>query len=345
MDVIYDDLKIHFLDIHAYSFINSNCKSLFLCGQGNCNASFNSFLSYQRHLKNYHFQKPSQEPPQSIVHNEINDEVPTQPLIENEFNNAQIYDILSPANKSNTNIDDTVGTIFLYLKSRSGLTQTNINIFSQSMKDILIAFKNDFIKSANNVSDISPSIEHLVQIISKCKSNYSFKYVEPISILLGKRTEHRKHKNSFRNEEVEETFQYIPLIETLKSILLNKNMRENISTENSSNTSSFKSYLDTEEYKTSEYFKKYPNALRINLYYDEVELANPIGSKSGIHKVGVLYFTVQNLPEFINSSTQGIFILAVAYHLDIKKYGFCQVVVKCLNHLLLKLKNLKATQA
>ena len=45
-------------------------------------------------------------------------------------------------------------------------------------------------------------------------------------------------------------------------------------------------YCDGELYQTSELFKEDPCALQIQLYFDEVEVCNPIGSKAKTHKLG-----------------------------------------------------------
>lgn len=45
-------------------------------------------------------------------------------------------------------------------------------------------------------------------------------------------------------------------------------------------------FCDSKSYKDSELFQVDPCALQIQLYYDEVEVCNPIGSKAKIHKLG-----------------------------------------------------------
>ena len=37
-------------------------------------------------------------------------------------------------------------------------------------------------------------------------------------------------------------------------------------------------------------YEKYPNALQIQLYFDDLETINPLGSKTKIHKMGAVYF-------------------------------------------------------
>jgi hypothetical protein len=51
-------------------------------------------------------------------------------------------------------------------------------------------------------------------------------------------------------------------------------------------------FCDGQMYKKSILFKQHPTALKINFYFDDVEICNPLGSKRKIHK----------LSKFINNS-------------------------------------------
>lgn len=48
-------------------------------------------------------------------------------------------------------------------------------------------------------------------------------------------------------------------------------------------------YCDGELFLRSELFQADPCALQIQLFYDEVEVCNPIGSKAKKHKLGKEY--------------------------------------------------------
>lgn len=63
--------------------------------------------------------------------------------------------------------------------------------------------------------------------------------------------------------------------------------------------------------------KKY--ALQIQLYFDEFETTNPLGSKKGIHKLGCIYFILRNLPPKYNG-------VALFHSQDLKKYGFDDIL-------------------
>ena len=48
-------------------------------------------------------------------------------------------------------------------------------------------------------------------------------------------------------------------------------------------------FCDGSLYKTHPFFQANPGALQLIVYFDELEVCNPLGSRSGIHKLGRLY--------------------------------------------------------
>ncbi|GFS37816.1 uncharacterized protein LOC106175700, partial [Trichonephila inaurata madagascariensis] len=64
------------------------------------------------------------------------------------------------------------------------------------------------------------------------------------------------------------------------------------------------------------------DTITIELYIDDVELVNPLGSHTGIHKLGFVYFTIKDLPVSLQSSLGSIFLTNVHYSLDVEKYGY-----------------------
>lgn len=75
-------------------------------------------------------------------------------------------------------------------------------------------------------------------------------------------------------------------------------------------------------YKDNIFFQNYPDALQIQIHFDEFESVNPLGSKTMIHKIGAIYFSSLNLPPFLNSSLSNIHLLALFHSLDLKSIGF-----------------------
>lgn len=92
-------------------------------------------------------------------------------------------------------------------------------------------------------------------------------------------------------------------------------------------------------------------ALQVFLYYDEVELCNPLGASRKIHKLGMLchklgmfvirtkvlslfyapvtgcfYFTIGNIHQKFRSTLKSIQLLALVKNEDLKKYGMNRVL-------------------
>lgn len=53
----------------------------------------------------------------------------------------------------------------------------------------------------------------------------------------------------------------------------------------------FEDFCDGQTFKTHPLFSRNPNALQLMLYYDEVEITNPLGTKTGKHKLGMCLVT------------------------------------------------------
>ena len=54
----------------------------------------------------------------------------------------------------------------------------------------------------------------------------------------------------------------------------------------------------------------------INLYYDDIEIGNPLGSHSGVQKLGVIYATIPLVPIKFASKLENIFIVSLFYSND-----------------------------
>ena len=72
----------------------------------------------------------------------------------------------------------------------------------------------------------------------------------------------------------------------------------------------------------------------LQLYYDDFEPANPLGSKAVVHKLGGFYFNILNFPAKYNSSVDMVHLVALAYTLDIKKHGMNSILRVIMDELL-----------
>ncbi|KAL1255351.1 hypothetical protein QQF64_013412 [Cirrhinus molitorella] len=123
---------------------------------------------------------------------------------------------------------------------------------------------------------------------------------------------------------VQDTFQRIPLCPLLKVILESPGTMEKIM-EWKMKLNDSNSLDDTTVLKTSSVFPTEPS-VPLLLYNDDCEMVNSLGSKTSIHKLGFIYFTLKCLPPECLSSLDSHFLLAVYKADDAKTYGIDAVL-------------------
>lgn len=139
------------------------------------------------------------------------------------------------------------------------------------------------------------------------------KMIVPKELSLGCRTELRIRENKRKEVIVSDTFMYVPIIKTLEKIVSSPTYLKYFCKPVDCNPTRIESFLDTISFRNNPLYSKHPNSLQIQLFYDDFETVNPLGSKRGVHKLGAFYFTLKNLPDFINSQLNSIHLLALFY--------------------------------
>lgn len=100
------------------------------------------------------------------------------------------------------------------------------------------------------------------------------------------------------------------------------------------------SFFDSEICKTHPLFNEFPDTLAIQLYLDDVEVTNPLGSKTKIHKTCNFYFTILNMPAYFNSKLKNINTVLMCHSIDIERYGYDKIM----NPLILELQELESQE-
>lgn len=154
---------------------------------------------------------------------------------------------------------------------------------------------------------------------SKWKKYFREKWdiVEPAELRLGVRYDTRRNSKTGTCEQVpiNNKFIYIPILITLQFIFKNENICEKKQTCTPCNN--YKDFCDGSYLKSHPLFSSNTFALQIQLYYDDFECANPLGSKKGIHRFGCLYFILRNLPPRVNSTLLYIYLVSLFHAQDI----------------------------
>lgn len=149
-------------------------------------------------------------------------------------------------------------------------------------------------------------------------------YVAPLAKAIGSRFEMKKinEMEPALPIRLQCTFAYVPIIETVKCLFRNEDFLKKYLEYNENgngHTCKKNEYADFccgSIYEKSELFRKYPNALQFQIFCDDFEVCNVIGSKATIHKMCGVYFVIRNMPN--NSKLNNIYLVALCNSDDLK---------------------------
>ena len=219
----------------------------------------------------------------------------------------------------------------------SGLTNTLKNkiITRLNLQDTI---DEEVISDVNKIMQWDNPFEGLKTYDQQIKAMIEYYgYIEPQEIPLQERSDNRLEKETctYIPSQVMDSFQYVPFIDVLKMVLSNTDVRQAINNEQPSGDGILGSFIDGQYFKDHIFFKKYNNAIRIKLYYDEIEVVNPLGSKTGVHKQGVFYYQISNSPNHRNSQLSSIHVLLVFCYVDSQTYDLKKILSPFLEDLAL----------
>jgi hypothetical protein len=338
--------RLHLIHRHEKKFDEKgNCKSLFVCKDNDCNSTFTLFSSFRRHYTKMHsiiaFPDNSSQNSE-FLENDVE--------MVNDFTNNQTEPMETEQDfDQEMNLElgkDLINQIICELRCKTSLphaiTTFVVNIIvkialilSAYLRCQVLCFLRSFKFDLNspdvvnliNLFDVEHFFKNTDTFQKQLKHNLKhINYVSPEEIILGKRTDTVIRNNTNVMKEVKESFQYISIKSTLMTLFSNKSFVKLLSDEKPSAQGRYNSYIDGKKYKDNTFLNDFKNTVRINLYYDDVEVTNPIGSQSSVYKIACFYYTIQNATSMFNSKLENIFVLAVCYTTDLKKYGFERIL-------------------
>ena len=166
------------------------------------------------------------------------------------------------------------------------------------------------------------TIEQSVRLVKK-----HLKFVEPVTKYLDDRTEHARNvEGEYTPRQVKDSFHYIPILQVIELISSNDGIRELVMSECDAAEGFMEKYRDGENFKKHPFFSVNNSGIQLQIYYDDLEVVNALGSRTIIHKLGAFYFRILNLPHYLNSSLGGIQLFLLSYSSDLKKYSFRRIL-------------------
>lgn len=241
------------------------------------------------------------------------------------------------------NLHRTAGEMVLNLRQTGNITGSAIERFQEetyrmlqvvarSMKKKVKTFlldQNMYTPDARNmlreltVEDPFEHIKTLKQQLNFFASEFGL--VKPQTKFLKYRIDYRLNPLTAQYEptRVPMSFEYLSLTETLTTLLNNPKIRGLIEAEAERHIEDgvLRCYLDGSRSKEHQLVIRFPGIIRLEIYWDDIEVVNPLGSKTSVHKIAAFYFSIQNLPAVENSQLSSVYLLALAYSQDLKIPG------------------------
>lgn len=118
-----------------------------------------------------------------------------------------------------------------------------------------------------------------------------------------------------------DTFQYIPIEDTLKKLLQMPDILSEIENFHGPKDKTLRDMCDGSLFHSHPHFSTDKRAIQLIAYFDEVELCNPLGSSTKKHKLGCIFFTIGNIRQQFRSWLKCIFVASVASTPVIRKHG------------------------
>jgi hypothetical protein len=245
------------------------------------------------------------------------------------------------------------------LSSKPNVTMSNVQCVVQYMRDLLellIELLCSNVKEVCCAPDIGRNVEIGKMLdswrsIPSCFDSVGTKYkfekslaelgvlIQPQEVVFGNREDRHNitGTGSSLNFRTDDTMQYIPI-----GILLHKLTKHQFAPKLChdrpfNHAEGFiADFRDTETYAHNPVCQKYPDAFLIHLFVDAFETCNELGSHTGVHKLEAMYMCIKNAPSQSQAQLNNIFLVALWYTEDVKKYGYRQIlgpVVKDLKQL------------
>lgn len=147
-------------------------------------------------------------------------------------------------------------------------------------------------------------------------------YVAPIEKALGTRFETEKNENGVEVPVlIQNTYSYVSILDTLRSLFKNEEFLKTFLDYNKNNGNGhqckpgeYEDFCCGSIHKSHDIFRN--TNIQLEIFVDDFETCNPIGSRATIHKMCGVYFRIRNMPNV--STLSSIFLIALFHSDDAK---------------------------
>lgn len=103
-----------------------------------------------------------------------------------------------------------------------------------------------------------------------------------------------------------QTVVYVPILKMIQTLLSNRDILDKATTVEPNLSQGYKSYRDGSRFKSNSLLTEEEFRVALNLYIDDFEVANPLGTSRKKHKLCAIYWVLGNLHPKYRSSLHSI---------------------------------------
>ncbi|XP_077531644.1 uncharacterized protein LOC144144139 [Haemaphysalis longicornis] len=310
-----------------------------VCGLSGCMQSFRIFPSYKKHIYRKHAEllaedkaSPGEEDQASAVWDEAApvDVAASQSDMGVRDLAFSADDTQEQASEAERAEEPTSGDyvkqlalLLLKWKEQKRLPESTVH---EIANDVILYVKNlfeyqrlqDYAEMSANVKELLCDLK-LDQLLTKCGRNAFWKthlpLIEPQTIVLG--------VNSNGKSDL---MTYVPLCRMLKFILENSACSAEFNSSIKKKDGYLCSVFDGTAFAGHAYFQGDTSRVCLQLYSDEFDVCNPLGSKRGKHKMTAVYFSVLNFSAQFRSTLPGIYLVLLVKDKHVSTYGLPKIL-------------------
>lgn len=318
------------------------------CGINKCEASYRLVNSLKKHIRRKHgdtflhseLNKSSQLSDIAIGNHEtFHADAVTNETISESPSTAATY--LNGVPRDQSYLSHTFTLMQLKLKHLHTVPASIIDTVSTEILQLLKVYNDTLFSELNShfqkvQTKCSKNCERTAQLqklrqdqdmlidsllsCSTINSQYSFAK-EHLGLVVGKKIVLGKENNK------EDVFYYVPILQTLESLLKHEDVLSEVKNGHASlDKQILCDYCDGSLYSQNELFASDPSSLQIQLYFDDFEIVNPLGSYTKRQKLSACYFLLGNIRPMFRSKLKLIQLVWLCKSENVKKYGLDQVV-------------------
>lgn len=291
-----------------------------------CGTTFTSFKAMRKHMKENKCKLLSHDVKLDQHHSKNDDN-------SNEGWNVLIDDFGDLNVKSNvpgenvaTSLEECISS-FVNRLIVAKLPHHIVNDILDCSKELtckITAIIKESIRSVQPAVDVDSILDSTEKIVTSHLNKFNTRYARK------KHFENSAHYVAPKTISVngDETFQYVPILNTLKNLFSIEDFRKEYFAYNKSHDCKvdvYERYCCGKNYKNSKFFLSHENNIQIQIYFDDVQLTSPLKTKP--HSICGIYFIVRNIPPNFTSKLDNIYLVALCDTEIVKKNG-CNSILK-----------------